>query len=87
MTEALNQIGVFIMQNNKINEIVNKLKDCLDCLEALKKYESRQKELELVIKYLENTICFLGYVIVDGELLHESDVKYDHSGNPRRIND
>jgi len=72
------------MQNNKINEIVNQLKDCL---EALKKSESCQMELELVIKYLENTICFLGYVIVDGEILHESEVKYDHSGNPRRIND
>ena len=48
MTEALNQIGVFIMQNNKINEIVNLLKDCL---EALKKSESCQMEFELVIKY------------------------------------
>jgi len=77
--------------------------DLMDEIESLRtRNESQAEEIERLndrLAYLETRFSqwenpsmddFVNedeYITVDGELLHESEIKFDHSGNPRRIND
>ena len=48
-------------------QIINQLKYCLDCLEALQREQTneRSRQMALAVTYLSNIICYLGYFVND----------------------